>query len=255
MDIQLAMTMWRFQDIFGRLKKCIRWGGYKERHYEQSSLEHSFAIALLTAFCVMKEKELKGPAENFDPFRMVVHALVHDFCEGAIGDITYRFKNDPRLLYLVKLIEKEEGLRSTRHISFIGPFLAEAIILEPGSLEEKFFDAMERLDYFFYALAEYEIHKHLDFVAVFDRQHAKLVEYASVFPSVAMIYSQEVQEYVEKEMKTNWGLIGLGGELRPHKPCQKDVEDLEEALKQLLAQLAKQREASGEKGGTDASTV
>lgn len=234
--------MWRFQEIFGRLKKCIRWGGYKERHYEQSSFEHSFALALSTAFCVMKEKELNGPGACLDGFRMVIHALSHDFCEGALGDITYRFKNDPRLKYLVKLIEKEEGLRATRKISFMGPFLAEAIVLEPGSLEEKFFDAMETLDYFLYALSEYEIHKHLDFVAVFDRQHAKLVEYARIFPSVALIYSKDVQEYVEKEMKTNWGLIGLGGELRPHKPCEKDVKDLEEALRQLLEQIAKQRD-------------
>lgn len=218
--------------VIERLLRCKRWEGYT-RSYQQSSLDHSVTIALLTGHLARREKEIGR--NTLDEAKLIMHALVHDFGEGVTGDLTFRFKNDPRIKELYKKIEEEETVCQIQGVSIGGDYLFKAFILEPDSLERKFFAAVECLDYLLFAISEYRMGNQ-EFVKVFQRQHSRLVEYISLFPSIGEIYTREVQEWIEGRLKEHKVYLEASKASVP-QPTFKDLDDISQALVALYKSL------------------
>lgn len=236
-----ANIMEAFRMLIGRLHRCIRWEGY-DYSYKQSSLDHSFSLGILTAYCVRREAELGGV--KLDAARLIVHALVHDFSEGVIGDVTYRFKNDPRLKILYKRIEQAEGLDQMERFGPMTAFLRDVYDLTDDSIEALFFDALEKLDYFLYAVSEYLLHKHVGFVAVFGRQHEKLVEYTQRFRVINELYPLEIQTWVSQEIEKNSAHVE---KRQVVKAQESHLDDMLDALRSLINTIDTDRKALIEK--------
>lgn len=225
------------QSVFERLSRCIRWEGFKDRHYPQSSLHHSLGIAALTAYCLEREKQ--AGKNNLDALLVLAHAQIHEFDEGGIGDVRYVFKHDPRIEFLYAMIEKEEALKQMERLGFAGPFLRRTYCLTEGSLEARFFDAMEKLDYVLYALFEYVEHANKSFISVFATQREMLKIYAEEFPSVGEIYDAELRDWIDGLIKCNeWALEE--SESRVRQPNENDLACLVAAVNDMIRRLVKQ---------------
>lgn len=197
-----------------RLLECRRWAPYSP-HQRQTSAHHSISIALLTAYCL--ELERKFGKNKIDGLLVMAHTPCHDFNEGTIGDVLYIFKHDPRIEELYEQIELEETLAQMERLGFMADFLRRVYCLPQGSVEARFFAAMERLDYALSAIFEIELHDNgKNFLPILYRSHNDLMRYIEEFPSVAEVYSPEVREWAEGMFKTNpWAKDGLGGRIKP----------------------------------------
>lgn len=223
------------QSVFDRLLRCIRWEGFENRHYEQSSAHHSLGITLLAAHCF--ERERRAGKHTIDELIVMTLALIHDFSEGAIGDVRYVFKHDPRLKKLCHEIEHEETLKQMERLGFAAPFLRRVYCLPGDSLEARFFDAMEKLDYVLFALAEYEGHANKALLPVFATQREMLKKYAEEFPSVGEIYDAELRGWVDGMIKCNAWMLEES-ESRVRKPNETDLEAVMAAAMEMVSVLA-----------------
>lgn len=236
---QLAKLMDSFRHIMDRLDGCSRWGEFPMRDFKQTSFQHSFFIAILTAYLAKREEKIGR--NNFDSAKLIVHALTHDFSEGITGDVTFRFKNDPRLKLLHSMVEHEQTVHQIRQLSPLDKFLEDAFNLEPESLEARFFHAIEYLDYFLYALSEYVLHDTRVFSAVIFRHHKDLAEFAKAFPSIREIYTPEIHEWVKKCVEHEEELISTRRFVLPEA---KHLDDMIKALTHLMEQLEQSQNGS-----------
>lgn len=211
-----ALARW-VEGIYGtveRLLDCKRWKPYSPNQ-RQTSAHHSLSITLLTAYCL--ELERKAGKNKIDELLVMAYAPCHDFSEGTIGDVLYIFKHDPRIAELYEQIELEETLAQMERLGFMADFLRRVYRLPEGSIETRFFAAMERLDYALQAIFEVTVHgNEKNFLPILYRSHNDLVRYVEEFPSVAEVYGLEVREWAEGMFKINpWARDGLGGEIKP----------------------------------------
>ncbi len=233
--LEMAKFVGGVFDVFDRLLRCGRWEGYPNRHQRQTSAHHSLSIALLAAYCL--ELERKAGKNKIDELLVMTHAVIHEFSEGAIGDIRYVFKHDPRIEEVYEQIEHEETLIQMDRLGFLASFLRRVYCLPAESVEAKFFDAMEKLDYVLYALFEFVGHGNEKFISVFARHHETLVKYAGEFPSVGEIYNAELQSWIEGTLKVNsWALEASEGKIR--HLSETDLEAMVRALRSAVGKLA-----------------
>lgn len=197
-----------------RLLDCKRWKPYSPNQ-RQTSAHHSLSLSLLVAHCLFLER--KAGKNEIDALLVMAHTPAHDFNEGTIGDVLYIFKHDPRIEELYEQIELEETLAQMERLGFMAEFLRRTYALPDGSVETRFFAAMERLDYALYAIFEIEIHGNIkNFLPILYRSHTDLTRYIEEFPSVAEVYSPEIREWADGMFKTNpWAKDGLGGKIKP----------------------------------------
>ena len=229
---QLAKLMNSFRYIMDRLNGCSRWGEFPMRNFKQTSFQHSYFIALLTAYLAKREEEIGR--YDLDTSKLIVHALTHDFSEGITGDVTFHFKNDPRLKLLHGMVEHEQTIHQIRQISPLDKFLEEAFNLDPESLEAKFFRAIEYLDYFLYALSEYILHDTKTFSSVMYDHNQSIAECAKQFPSISEIYTPDVYNWVKRCIEHEHEVIA---KRRYVMPEVKHLEDMIKALTHVMEQL------------------
>lgn len=230
---RLSNLMDSFRLIMTRLDGIERWGEFPNRNFRQTSFQHSFFIGLLTAYLCKREKEIG--THQFDSSRLIVHALIHDFSEGVTGDLTFRFKNDPRLKILHDVVEHEQTITQIRQLAPLSKFLEDAFNLQPDSLEAKFFNAIEYLDYFLYALSEYVLHDTRIFAVVIFRHHEKLAGFAKQFPSIREIYTPAVHKCIKQIVEKEKQLIA-GREVQ--QPDVAHLNDMIKAMAHLMDQLS-----------------
>ncbi|MBU0898421.1 MAG: HD domain-containing protein [Nanoarchaeota archaeon] len=222
--------MTNFKNTLDRIDRVIRWEGYETRGYKQSSLEHSYLLALLAGKAIEIEKE--NGILDFNSEKIILHCLVHDFGEGTVGDITYKFKSDPSIKHILPEIEKEETSVQLKKLEPLSDFLYNIFQLDTDSVEERFFNALERLDYMLYAVSEYFYYDNKDFVKVFVRQHKKLTDYGQEFISINKLY-QPVIPLVENALEENADYI-KESKAEVEKTSSKHITRVSDALNKLL---------------------
>lgn len=228
----LAKLVSGFQATMQRMAGVVRWGHYHTRTYKQTSLDHSLSLAVLTAYCLHREEEIG--IQGLDHGKVITHAAVHDFCESVMGDMTYKFKKDPRIRGVYKVLEEEASKSAFEDLQPLTEFLTSASILPTGSDEAVFFEAMEYLDYQLYAISEVELYQHFEFIPVLARHHQRLINYAKKFKSVGELYSGQVQAWVKLQIEAHPNEVEGAPVLEPHP---RHLRDLVEAARKLAGEL------------------
>lgn len=191
----IASLQREFKTLLGGMDRVIRWGGYKDKSYQQSSLHHSMSLMTLVAYCVDRERQLGN--ERLNGCRLLMKAGGHDWPEGSMGDVTYVFKMDPRLRLLYKRLEDEQMAKVIGRLGPMSGFLGQVFEGEPAGEDEQFFTAMEELDYVLYAINEVHEHRHMEFVEVLRRHHGKIKAARERWPSIGDFYSADVEAWVD----------------------------------------------------------
>jgi 5'-deoxynucleotidase YfbR-like HD superfamily hydrolase len=240
---ELARWVEGIHSTFERLLDCKRWVPYSPNQ-RQTSAHHTLSLTLLTAYCL--EIERKVGKNEIDALMVMAHVPCHDFNEGTIGDVLYIFKHDPRIEEIYEQIELEETLTQMERLGFLAEFLRRAYCLPVGSVEARFFAAMERLDYALSAIFEIEVHGNgKNFLPILYRSHTDLMRYVEEFSSVAEVYNPEVRDWAEGMFKINpWAKDGLGGKIKPLDEA--GVEAMIRALVHAVGKLAAKNESPEE---------
>jgi len=180
------------------LARVTRWAHFPQpEDRRENTLTHSLDSVILAAVMLKIEDE-QGIGLQLDHAKILLAAAIHDFGEGTIGDVTYRFKNDPRVHDAIETIEKEEVEKIFTNLSssIREIFLQAYGVVDEKSLEGEFFNAIERIGYIFYAITQLEAGDQ-NFLEVFHRQNPKLVELGKRFVSVRILYLDLYEEYIK----------------------------------------------------------
>ncbi|HPV70346.1 MAG TPA: HD domain-containing protein [Candidatus Magasanikbacteria bacterium] len=179
-----------FWELLNSLKKVKRWGCYSVNTPESVD-QHTFKMGVLTLIVILWEK--RYGCKDFDAFKVLALALIHDWAEGRTGDVLWQVKKDPRLAPIFKVVEKELLDK------FLDEYWPEEIRTEISSLYEnldnlttvegRLFRAIEELGYVSYAIYEVEQGRQ-DFVDVFPKHFESLEKAAQEFVSVAQIWNE-----------------------------------------------------------------
>lgn len=184
------------------LRKVGRWEHYEEdTKQREDDLEHAFKGAMLAQVMIALERaarasEWSGQRRDFDAYRILAAAVVHDIGEGAVGDVRYEIKQDSRIRAVLKEHERNGFLR------YIASFPREAqkeitraydLQDDRESLEGRFFNALERLGYMFWAVREFLDGSRV-YIEVFQNQHEQLRAYMDEFACVRILYGPLVPE-------------------------------------------------------------
>lgn len=233
MDLQsepIAKIMDWVRINLGRLDRVTRWEGYSERTYFQSSLQHSYFLALLISFC-LKIEAMHG--RHLSP-NLVAYALLHDLGEGVTGDVTYAFKSDPLVRDFFPIVEARQTRVLLEELAVFGPFFRETYSGNKFTEEEKrFFEAMERVDYLLYAITEFFIHRHTDFVKVFYRQIGPVGQYAKEFFSVRL-WLAAMENTLRRAIKDCEEYLS-SSKAAVREPTKEDIAIMEQVLQRLKA--------------------
>lgn len=110
-------------------------------------------MALIAAYVIDEERKRKRNVRNSE--QIILYFLLHDLEEGVIGDITYKFKQNPCLKYIYPVIAEKETLTQLGLIKLpeFSKFLKKSFLFEKSFDEEtkELIDALERLEYLLYA--------------------------------------------------------------------------------------------------------
>lgn len=187
---KLARLETFFWDLLNSLKKVKRWGCYTV-NTEESVDQHTLKMAVLSLIVILWEKHYGR--KDFDAFRVLALAIIHDWAEGRTGDVVWQVKKDSRLSSIFKVIE-EELLND-----FLDKYWPEEIRTDLenlfssldnlSTLEGRMFRAIEELGYVSYAIYEVEQGK-TDFVRVFPNHFESLEKASQEFCSIASIWEQ-----------------------------------------------------------------
>jgi len=184
--------------IVKSLENVYRWqSGNLEPAHSQNVLEHTLEVTLLADQLAQLELELNGV--KLDRYRIVKIALVHDLPEGEFGDVCYLDKNNPLLKDSLLVQEEKIYFRILDSLN-VGP-LSDKIIFcykdiyynlnsshsKDEFIEYRFFDAVEKFEYIFFAIRECDNGNH-SFVRVISCHLPKILEYTQEFKSIQYLY-------------------------------------------------------------------
>lgn len=176
-------------DMADALLNVKRWRHYKGSGRCETVLAHAFKGAMLAQ--VMIALERAHGTREFDAYRILAAAVVHDIGEGALGDVRYELKLDTRIRAVLEEHERNGFIR------FIEPLpalarkeitLAFELQDDRVSFEGRFFNALERMGYVLWAVREY-LDGHSVYHEVFQPHHAHLCEYVKEFACVRILYT------------------------------------------------------------------
>ena len=181
-------------DLAMALHDVSRWRHYRETKQRETVLAHSWKGAILAQ--VMIGLEQGFGRQDFDAYRILAAATVHDIGEGAVGDVRYEIKLDPRIRAVLEEYERD-GF--ARFVSRLPPAVHGKILKsyalqdDRTSFEGKFFNALERLGYMFWAVREF-LDGNTIYREVFQNQHKHLLAYMDEFACVRFLYGPLVPE-------------------------------------------------------------
>lgn len=178
------------------LRDVSRWQHYRGKTKQtETVLDHAFKGAVLAQVMIAIERG-NGPPRVFDAYRILAAAVVHDIGEGAVGDVRFEIKLDPRIRPVLEEHERNGFLRFIAPLS-ISPReeITRAYELQDDRItfEGRFFNALERLGYMFWAVREY-LDSNLVYREVFQNQHKHLCAYMDEFACVRFLYGPLVPE-------------------------------------------------------------
>lgn len=184
------------------MSSYARWKKYQElpAQEREDTLAHSWNATLLMAIMLELEEE-HGSLAELSPVRLLMAAHLHDIGEGAIGDVTYVVKQDPRVRRQLEEIEREQA---TMMLAGLWPRVQERftaaynVQYDHATREGRFFNAMERVGYIYFAVVQVRMGRK-SFVEVYERQHDALVAHCEEFASVRVLY-EPLREEVMREL-------------------------------------------------------
>lgn len=170
------------------IEEVRRWGHYRRLAERETVLQHAVKGAVLAQVMIAIERA-RGKAD-FDAYRILAAAIVHDFGEGAAGDIRYEVKLDPRIRAVIEEHERNAFAKFGAQLpSEAHKPLEEAYSPQDdrATFEGRFFNALERLGYMLWAVREYLSGKQI-YREVFQNQHRHLLAYMEEFAAVRILY-------------------------------------------------------------------
>ena len=186
------------------LSQVHRWSHYSSvpRGDRENVLEHTFRAVMLTAAMLAIEEEQGNLLRKLDGERLLLTALIHDIGEGSIGDVLFAVRQDSRIKDALNEIENEKvnELIKSLPLPVRDRFLNAYQVLGEDSTEGRFFNAVERIGYAYYAIEQYRDHGRKDFIQVLQRQHPMILDLEQEFVSLKVLYD-EYREYVDGELK------------------------------------------------------
>lgn len=196
--LKFASLEVEMHDLSRELEEVRRWGHYRRVAERETVLQHTVKGAILAQVMIAIERAA-GTVADFNAYRILAAAIVHDFGEGAIGDVRYEIKLDPRVRPVLEEHERNAFNRFARLMpqeALESLSAAYELQNDRASFEGRFFNALERLGYMFWAVREFLAGK-LVYREVFQNQHRHLVAYMDEFASVRILYGPIAPE-IEK---------------------------------------------------------
>jgi 5'-deoxynucleotidase YfbR-like HD superfamily hydrolase len=191
---------------FAMIRRVYRWNAREYPSYYQqpneqkeTTLEHSASSVLIAHYLLCLERDHGTHYSDLNHQRILLGALLHDFGEGAAGDVTFQAKQDPILKAQLKIYEDRwstEVLSSAPACMQSDMMSAHALEGE-SSLEGRFFAAIECLSYIIFARAQLEQEERYEFASALKRQHPRILAFAEEFGGVCTAY-KEHRELLEK---------------------------------------------------------
>lgn len=223
----LTKFMDSISGMLNNLDRIHRWSGYPEIGYAQSVLAHSLLMVIIIGFCLEQEEMLYGNKMN--P-RLVIRGGTHDFGEGVLGDLMYNFKNHPLLKKFLLKMEHKETMKKLGELYPMDQYLKQIYSNDLFTdKEERFFEAMECLEYMLYAHNEFFHYDHKDFVKVFKRQLPRLEEFSKEFQSIKIFLDLFDPEKIRQAMNNH-------PEYLDEEVITVTLEDIE-LMKSVIAEL------------------
>jgi 5'-deoxynucleotidase YfbR-like HD superfamily hydrolase len=173
------------------LRRVHRWAHFRSipraelETVETHLLNHVWLAAIMLAL------EQAAGRNKIDGMTVLTALSVHDIGEGAIGDVRFAVKQDPRVRAPLKEMERDAAADLFRNLPPPArEFLSRAFQVEgqEETIEGRFFDAVERIGYMLYAVMQVRLDR-MELVEVFHLQHRALFERGIEFPSCAALYA------------------------------------------------------------------
>lgn len=220
-------------EITNRMARRVRWEGYpRDVEIDQSPLHHSVSVSALAAHIL--SEEVKHGTINWErAFKILVWFVTHDWGEGLMGDMTYKFKKHPIIRAAHDRLEGQATEDLFKSLPVIGPTLR--VLREGLKVKElELIDAIEKMDYMLTAIAGYQ-RGHHKYLGAMQRQQPGLEKFSNNFLSIKYLYG-EMDAWVRSR------LFQHGPEIRVMNAdvaqvTEEDVAFMEQQLKWLKSQL------------------
>lgn len=183
------------------LQRVRRWTHFSQMPHDERETVETHTLQQTWLAGAMLAIERTHGTLGLDDARILLATSVHDIGEGHIGDIRYQIKQDPRVREALLQIEHEFAGKQFECLpKEVRERFAHAYALETeDSIDGRFFNAVERLGYMYIAVPQVKLGR-TQFLEVFERQHAKILELSQIFVSLRVLYDP-YRSYVEEQLQ------------------------------------------------------
>ncbi len=179
------------------MSKTKRWGRFKPHTQKQTVLRHTLEQILITIVCLAIEWT---NGNKFSPLYFLSAATTHDFGERGKYDDDYPTKNGKNKAKIISR-ERNRAYKFFERLplpepekNYIVGFLKNAYELQYRPEEEgEFFNALERLGYFNFALKQYRAGRK-KFKVVIKSHHKELLRACKKYQSIKILYTPYLAE-------------------------------------------------------------